>query len=81
MRALLQQPKLLLLDEFTGAMDRNTEQTILGLILRIKEKIPVFVVTHRVKPALMTDKVLILEQGRLIDFGSPDQLLEGENLL
>jgi ATP-binding cassette subfamily B protein len=80
-RALLQQPKLLLLDKFTGAMDRNTEQTILGLILRINEKIPVFVVTHRVKPALMADEVLIFEQGRLIDFGSPDQLLERENLL
>jgi ATP-binding cassette subfamily B protein len=80
-RALLRQPKLLLLDEFTGAMDRNTEQKILELILRIKEKIPVFVVTHRVKPALMADEVLILDHGELVDFGTPAQLLEKENLL
>ncbi|MFT7427377.1 MAG: ABC-type bacteriocin/lantibiotic exporter with double-glycine peptidase domain, partial [Algoriphagus sp.] len=52
-RALLQKPKALLLDEFTGAMDRNTEQKMLDLILRIKEQMPVLVVTHRVKPALI----------------------------
>ena len=80
-RALLQKPKLLLLDEFTGAMDRMTEQKILELILKIKETIPVLVVTHRVKPALIADEVMILENGRLVDFGSPAELLERENLL
>lgn len=80
-RALLQKPKLLLLDEFTGAMDRMTEQKILELILIIKETIPVLVVTHRVKPALIADEVMILENGRLVDFGSPAELLERENLL
>lgn len=80
-RALIQDPKLLLLDEFTGAMDRNTEQVILDLILRIKESIPVLIVTHRIKPALIADEVLILDHGKLVDIGSPGELLERENLL
>jgi len=80
-RALIQEPKLLLLDEFTGAMDRNTEQIMLDLILKVKESIPVLIVTHRVKPALIADEVLILDHGKLIDFGSPAELLERENLL
>jgi ABC-type bacteriocin/lantibiotic exporter with double-glycine peptidase domain len=80
-RALLQKPKALLLDEFTGAMDRNTEQKMLDLILRIKEQMPVLVVTHRVKPALIADEVLILENGQLVDFGTPAALLEKPNLL
>jgi ATP-binding cassette, subfamily C, bacteriocin exporter len=80
-RALLQKPKALLLDEFTGAMDRNTEQKMLDLILRIKEQMPVLVVTHRVKPALIADEVLILENGQLVDFGTPAALLEKSNLI
>lgn len=80
-RAFIQEPKLLLLDEFTGAMDRNTEQMMLDLILKVKESIPALIVTHRVKPALIADEVLILDQGKLVDFGSPAELLERENLL
>ncbi len=80
-RALIQEPKLLLLDEFTGAMDRNTEQVMLDLILKVKESIPVLIVTHRVKPALIADEVLILDHGKLVDIGSPAELLDRENLL
>jgi ABC-type transport system involved in cytochrome bd biosynthesis fused ATPase/permease subunit len=62
-------------------MDRNTEQKMLDLILRIKEQMPVLVVTHRVKPALIADEVLILENDQLVDFGTPAALLEKPNLL
>ena len=80
-RVLLTNPKVLLLDEFTGAMDRNTEQKMLDLILRIKETIPVLVVTHRIKPALLADEVLILENGQITSKGSPEELLRESNLL
>jgi ATP-binding cassette subfamily B protein len=80
-RALLKKPKALLLDEFTGAMDRMTEQKMLDLILKLKEEIPVLVVTHRIRPALLADEVLILDQGKLVDLGSPELLAQGDNLL
>lgn len=80
-RALLKKPKALLLDEFTGAMDRMTEQKMLDLILKLKEEIPVLVVTHRIRPALLADEVLILDQGKLVEAGSPELLAQGDNLL
>lgn len=80
-RALIKRPKALLLDEFTGAMDRMTEQKMLDLILKLKEKIPVLVVTHRIRPALLADEVLILDQGKLVEIGSPEILLQRDNLL
>ncbi|MFN3997805.1 peptidase domain-containing ABC transporter [Algoriphagus sp.] len=80
-RALIKRPKALLLDEFTGAMDRMTEQKMLDLILKLKEGIPVLVVTHRIRPALLADEVLILDQGRLVEVGAPELLVQGDNLL
>ncbi|WP_144603428.1 ATP-binding cassette domain-containing protein [Algoriphagus algorifonticola] len=80
-RALIKRPKVLLLDEFTGAMDRMTEQKMLDLILKVKKEIPVLVVTHRIQPALLADEVLILEKGMLKDRGSPMELRNRENLL
>lgn len=80
-RALFPNPKILLLDEFTGAMDRNTEKKILDLILKMKEQMPVLIVTHRIKPALQADQVLILEEGRILTQGKPGDLLKSENLL
>jgi ATP-binding cassette subfamily B protein len=80
-RALIKGPKALLLDEFTGAMDRLTEKKMFDLILKLKEEIPVLVVTHRVRPALLADEVLILDQGKLVEVGAPKLLIEGDNLL
>ncbi|MHA7129041.1 peptidase domain-containing ABC transporter [Algoriphagus namhaensis] len=80
-RVLIKRPKVLFLDEFTGAMDRMTEQKMLDLILKVKQEIPVLVVTHRIRPALLADEVLILEKGNLIDIGSPMELRSRENLL
>jgi len=79
--ALLKRPKALLLDEFTGAMYRMTEQKMLDLILKLKEVIPVLVVTHRIRPALLADEVLILDQGKLVEVGAPEVLAQGDNLL
>jgi len=39
------------------------------------------VVTHRVRPALLADEVLILDQGKLVEVGAPKLLIEGDNLL
>jgi len=43
--------------------------------------IPVLVVTHRIRPALLADEVLILDQGKLVEVGAPEVLAQGDNLL
>lgn len=79
-RALYNDPEVLLLDEFTGAMDRNTENLILEILVKIKSGIAILVVTHRIKPALMADKIYILEKGTIVREGTTKELLNGENL-
>ena len=80
-RAMYHRPKALLLDEFTGAMDRNTENLIPDLLQRLKQNMPILLVTHRIKPALISDKVYILEGGIISASGSPSELMMEDNLL
>lgn len=80
-RAMYHRPKALLLDEFTGAMDRNTENLILDLLQSLKQNIPILLVTHRIKPALISDYVYILEGGTISASGLPSELMTEDNLL
>ncbi|WP_241123978.1 peptidase domain-containing ABC transporter [Cognataquiflexum nitidum] len=80
-RAMYHRPKALLLDEFTGAMDRNNENLILDLLQRLKQNMPILLVTHRIKPALISDYVYILESGIISASGLPSELMTEDNLL
>jgi len=80
-RALYHEPKILLLDEFTGAMDRNTENMMLDLLQKLKANMPILLVTHKIRPALQSDFVYILENGVISEKGIPSELLLKDNLL
>jgi ATP-binding cassette subfamily B protein len=79
-RALYQQPQLLLLDEPTSAMDRETEQKVLDLLTSLRDQMAVMMVTHRVQSIKHADRIYILEQGEMQTAGSPSSLMEEENL-
>ncbi len=79
-RALYQKPQLLLLDEPTSAMDRETEKKVLNLLTNLRDQMAVMMVTHRVQSIKHADRIYILEQGEMKTSGSPKSLLEGENL-
>ena len=66
-RAMAKNPKLLLCDEPTGALDYNTGKMILKLLYDVtkKQKKPVIVVTHNAALAAMADKVLHIKSGRI----------------
>jgi ATP-binding cassette subfamily B multidrug efflux pump len=75
-RALLRDPSLLILDDCLSAVDARTEQQIsLGLQRYLQGKTAI-IVTHRVLSLLEFDKVLVLEEGRLVESGSPADLLQ-----
>lgn len=80
-RTMYHRPKALLLDEFTGAMDRNTENLMLDLLQRLKQNMLILLVTHRIKPALIADHVYILEDGIISASGLPSELMMEDNLL
>jgi ABC-type multidrug transport system fused ATPase/permease subunit len=74
-RALLRQPRLLLLDEATAALDAITEQRVREALLGVRTGRTVVVVAHRLTTVLDADRILVVEQGRLVEEGSPGELL------
>jgi ABC-type bacteriocin/lantibiotic exporter with double-glycine peptidase domain len=79
-RALFRKPKLLLLDEATASMDRNTEDFVFSLLSNLKSEIAVMAVTHRMKLASHADRIYVLEDGEICFSGSPNELMSTKNL-
>ncbi len=74
-RALVKNPRILLLDDCLSAVDSQTEQLILGNLREIMTHCTTLMITHRVSAAAMADKILLLdEEGRMAAFGSHSEL-------
>ncbi|MDN5764285.1 MAG: ABC transporter ATP-binding protein/permease [Humibacillus sp.] len=74
-RAVIREPQLLILDDATSAVDPSVEQAILSRLRAASSGTTVLVVAYRMATILLADEVVYLEQGRVIDHGSHDQLL------
>jgi len=74
-RALLTDPRILILDDSTSAIDSATEDAIQRAIHRVLEGRTTLLITHRLSQIRWADKVLVLRQGELIDQGTHDELL------
>ena len=73
-RALYKNPKILILDEATSSLDTLTEREIISSVNKLKNKITIIIVTHRLNTVKNCEKILLLDNGRAIDFGSLDHL-------
>jgi ATP-binding cassette, subfamily B, multidrug efflux pump len=76
-RALLRQPPVLVLDDPLSAVDAKTEAAILAAIERQAAQRTVILITHRVAAARRCDSIVVLDQGRVIERGSHDELARG----
>lgn len=79
--SLISRPSVLLLDDTTSALDPVTEARVRETLNRLMKGRTCFVVTHRISTALASDLVLVLEDGRLTQFGTPADLLVQEGLV
>ncbi len=77
-RAIIKDPKILLLDDSLSAVDTETEEQILNNLLEFCKDKTTIIVTHRVSSAKNADKIIILEDGQIIQQGSHNQLLNLE---
>jgi len=74
-RALVWEPKILILDDPFSAVDARTEGAILGAIERQASRRTVILVTHRVAAASRCDRVVVLDEGRVVEQGTHEELV------
>lgn len=80
-RALYHRPELLILDEATAAMDRDSELFVLNTLNRLKSRMAIILITHRLHVLkLFCDRIYVLEKGTITTEGNHDTLLRTTNL-
>jgi ATP-binding cassette, subfamily C, bacteriocin exporter len=79
-RALYKKPQLLLLDEPTSAMDRNTERFVIDLICSLRNQLGILIITHKLSMAKFADIIYVMEKGVISAKGSHKELLLSQNL-
>nr|WP_199003148.1 ABC transporter ATP-binding protein [Flavobacterium sp. ASV13] len=77
-RAIIKNPAILLFDDCLSAVDTETEETILHNLFQICKDKTTIIVSHRVSSAKNADKIIILEDGKIIQQGSHNQLINQE---
>jgi len=77
-RALLVQPRILLLDDALSAVDTETEAKILASLRTYLERCTAILISHRVSTLTLADRILVLENGRIVERGTHEQLLSRE---
>ena len=75
-RALLSDPDILILDDSLSAVDSNTEKTIIENIKKTREGKTNIIVAHRISAVRHADKIVVLDNGKILNFGTHDELLE-----
>jgi ATP-binding cassette subfamily B protein len=77
-RTLLKDPPILLLDEATSALDSETEQDIKEALMQAGRGRTVLTIAHRLSTIAEADRIIVLEQGVIVETGTHDELLRAE---
>jgi len=79
-RALLRDDGILILDEATNALDAMTEHEILKVIEDLHGKRTIVLISHRLSTTMRADRVVVLGNGKVVEEGSPDKLIQAGGL-
>jgi ATP-binding cassette subfamily B protein len=79
-RALIRKPKILILDDCLSAVDTNTEHRILENLREVMEGRTSIIISHRVSSAKLADQIIVLDEGRIVERGTHDSLMQAGGL-
>jgi ATP-binding cassette subfamily B multidrug efflux pump len=79
-RAISRDPKILMLDDSLSAVDMKTENTILNSMKKIMKGRSSIVISHRVSSAKLADKIIVLDDGKIVEKGTHDSLMEHDGV-
>jgi ATP-binding cassette subfamily B protein len=74
-RVLLKNPPILLFDEATSALDSESERSILEALAEISQNKTTLVIAHRLSTIIDADRILVIDDGKIVEQGSHQQLL------
>ena len=77
-RALVKEPKILILDDSLSAVDTKTENAILGALQRVMKGRTSLLISHRVSSVKLADRILVLDDGRIVQHGTHAELISEE---
>jgi ATP-binding cassette subfamily B protein len=75
-RALIKKPDIVVLDDCLSAVDTNTEKQILGYFSNALSDKTAIIITHRIYSLLQFDKIIVLDEGKIVEQGTHDELIE-----
>ena len=78
-RVLVRNPQILILDEATSALDNESEQAIQQTMKELKGTITIITIAHRLSTIMDSDKLIILDSGKIVEEGSPKELLKKQD--
>ena len=79
-RAIIRRPAVLLLDEATSALDPETETLIYDTLKKLSRTCTILSVTHRLAPVASMDKIIVMDQGKVAEVGTHEDLMNRQGL-
>ena len=78
-RAFVKDPKILILDEATNALDSESEEIVHKALLQLMSNRTSIVIAHKLKHVISTDKIVVLDKGEIIEIGTHDNLIKSSD--